>query len=133
MFLIMMDIDYFKRINDTYGHQEGDKALIRTANALKSAAQSMSRRPYLARFGGDEFIVVAEAENIGEVQALCKEIQDQLDYFGSWSEKEYQMSLSIGIAEWQEGMKQKDLIEAADQALYMVKEEHHKKLDAAGA
>ena len=133
LFLIMMDIDYFKRINDTYGHQEGDKALIRTANALKSAAQSMSRRPYLARFGGDEFIVVAEAENIGEVQALCKEIQDQLDYFGSWSEKEYQMSLSIGIAEWQEGMKQKDLIEAADQALYMVKEEHHKKLDAAGA
>ena len=133
LFLIMMDIDYFKRINDTYGHQEGDQALIRTANALKSAAQSMSRRPYLARFGGDEFIVVAEAENIGEVQALCKEIQDQLDYFGSWSEKEYQMSLSIGIAEWQKGMKQKDLIEAADQALYMVKEEHHKKLDAAGA
>lgn len=133
LFLIMMDIDYFKRINDTFGHQEGDQALIRTANALKSAAQSMSRRPYLARFGGDEFIVVAEAENIGEVQALCKEIQDQLDYFGSWSEKEYQMSLSIGIAEWQEGMKQKDLIEAADQALYMVKEEHHKKLDAAGA
>lgn len=132
LFLIMMDIDYFKRINDTYGHQEGDQALIRTANALKSAAQSMSRRPYLARFGGDEFIVVAEAENIGEVQALCKEIQDQLDYFGSWSEKEYQMSLSIGIAEWQEGMKQKDLIEAADQALYMVKEEHHKKLDATG-
>ena len=43
------------------------------------------------------------------------------------------MSLSIGIAEWQEGMKQKDLIEEADQTLYRVKEEHHKKLDAAGA
>lgn len=133
LFLIMMDIDYFKRINDTYGHQEGDQALIRTANALKSAAQSMSRRPYLARFGGDEFIVVAEAENIEEIQALCEEIQNQLDYFGTWSEKKYQMSLSIGIAEWQEGMKQKDLIEAADQTLYRVKEEHHKKLDAAGA
>ena len=53
LFLIMMDIDYFKRINDTYGHQEGDQALIRTANALKSAAQSMTRRPYLARYGGD--------------------------------------------------------------------------------
>lgn len=133
LFLIMMDIDYFKRINDTYGHQEGDQALIRTANALKSAAQSMTRRPYLARYGGDEFMVVAEAENIEEIRALCEEIQDQLDYFGSWSEKKYQMSLSIGIAEWQEGMKQKDLIEAADQTLYRVKEEHHKKLDAAGA
>lgn len=133
LFLIMMDIDYFKRINDTYGHQEGDQALIRTANALKSAAQSMTRRPYLARYGGDEFMVVAEAENIEEIQALCEEIQNQLDYFGSWSEKKYQMSLSIGIAEWQEGMKQKDLIEAADQTLYRVKEEHHKKLDAAGA
>lgn len=131
LFLIMMDIDYFKRINDTYGHQEGDQALIRTANALKSAAQSMTRRPYLARYGGDEFMVVAEAENIEEIQALCKRIQNQLDYFGSWSERKYQMSLSIGIAEWQEGMKQKDLIEAADQTLYRVKEEHHKKLDAA--
>lgn len=133
LFLIMMDIDYFKRINDTYGHQEGDQALIRTANALKSAAQSMTRRPYLARYGGDEFMVVAEAENIEEIRALCKRIQNQLDYFGSWSERKYQMSLSIGIAEWQEGMKQKDLIEAADQTLYRVKEEHHKKLDAAGA
>lgn len=133
LFLIMMDIDYFKRINDTYGHQEGDQALIRTANALKSAAQSMSRRPYLARYGGDEFMVVAEAENIEEIQALCEEIQNQLDYFGTWSEKKYQMSLSIGIAEWQEDMKQKDLIEAADQTLYRVKEEHHKKLDAGEA
>lgn len=133
LFLIMMDIDYFKRINDTYGHQEGDQALIRTANALKSAAQNMTRRPYLARYGGDEFMVVAEAEDIEEIQALCREIQNQLDYFSSWSEKKYQMSLSIGIAEWQEGMKQKDLIEAADQTLYRVKEEHHKKLDAAGA
>ena len=133
LFLIMMDIDYFKRINDTYGHQEGDQALIRTANALKSAAQSMTRRPYLARYGGDEFMVVAEAENIEEIQALCEEIQNQLDYFGTWSEKKYQMSLSIGIAEWQEDMKQKDLIEAADQTLYRVKEEHHKKLDAAEA
>lgn len=133
LFLIMMDIDYFKRINDTYGHQEGDQALIRTANALKSAAQSMSRRPYLARYGGDEFMVVAEAENIEEIQALCEEIQNQLDYFSTWSEKKYQMSLSIGIAEWQEDMKQKDLIEAADQTLYRVKEEHHKKLDAGEA
>lgn len=133
LFLIMMDIDYFKRINDTYGHQEGDQALIRTANALKSAAQSMTRRPYLARYGGDEFMVVAEAENIEEIQALCEEIQNQLDYFGTWSEKKYQMSLSIGIAEWQEDMKQKDLIEAADQTLYRVKEEHHKKLDAGEA
>lgn len=133
LFLIMMDIDYFKRINDTYGHQEGDQALIRTANALKSAVQSMTRRPYLARYGGDEFMVVAEAENIEEIQALCEEIQNQLDYFGTWSEKKYQMSLSIGIAEWQEDMKQKDLIEAADQTLYRVKEEHHKKLDAGEA
>ena len=77
LFLIMMDIDYFKRINDTYGHQEGDQALIRTANALKSAAQSMTRRPYLARYGGDEFMVVAEAENIEEIRALCKRIQNQ--------------------------------------------------------
>lgn len=130
LFLLMMDIDYFKRINDTFGHQEGDQALIRMANALKSAVQSMKRRPYLARYGGDEFIIVVEAEHKSEIDALCVEIQKKLDYYNAWSEKKYNMSVSIGVAEWEEGMNQKALIEAADQVLYNVKKEHHKKLDA---
>lgn len=133
LFLLMMDIDYFKKINDTFGHQEGDQALIRMANALKSAVQSMKRRPYLARYGGDEFIIVVEAEHRSEIDVLCEEIQKKLDYYNAWSEKKYHMSVSIGVAEWEEGMNQKALIEAADQVLYTVKKEHHKKLDAGEA
>ncbi len=133
LFLLMMDIDYFKKINDTFGHQEGDQALIRMANALKSAVQPMKRRPYLARYGGDEFIVVAEAENPAEIDMLCEEIQKKLDYYNTWSEQHYQMSISIGVAEWTDGMNQKTLIEAADQVLYQVKKAHHKQLDAAEA
>ena len=129
LFLLMMDIDYFKQINDTFGHHEGDQALIRMANALKSAVQPMRRRPYLARYGGDEFIVVVEAENTSEIDILCREIQEKLDYYNTWAEQHYQMSVSIGAAEWKDGMNQKALMEAADQVLYQVKKEHHRKLD----
>lgn len=130
LFLLMMDIDYFKKINDTYGHTEGDQALIRMANALKSSCDGMRHRPYLARYGGDEFIVVVEASSTAEIDGLCETIRKKLEYYNTWSEKQYVMSISIGYAEYQPGMDQKAFINAADEVLYKVKEEHHRKIDA---
>lgn len=130
LFLLMMDIDYFKKINDTYGHTEGDQALIRMANALKSSCDGMRHRPYLARYGGDEFIVVVEASDTEEVDGLCETIRKKLEYYNTWSEKQYNMTISIGYAEYQEGMDQKAFINAADEVLYKVKEEHHRRIDA---
>lgn len=130
LFLLMMDIDYFKKINDTYGHTEGDAALIRMANALKASCDVMKHRPYLARYGGDEFIIVAEADTTEEIDKLCETIRQKLEYFNTWSEHQYKMTISIGYAEYQEGMDQKAFINAADAVLYKVKEEHHRKIDA---
>ena len=60
-FVVMMDVDNFKGINDTYGHAEGDKALVAVANLLKKVVNSRNIPSFLARYGGDEFILIAHA------------------------------------------------------------------------
>lgn len=118
LYLLMLDVDRFKSINDTYGHLEGDAALIRVAGALKQACGSFRRRPYIARYGGDEFIVVLEGTR-EEAQELCQGIDQALEETSR--DADYQLRVSIGIAQWQEGMSQKELIALADQELYQMK------------
>ena len=86
IFLYMMDLDYFKSINDTYGHLEGDDALIRAAKALKLACGNFKRRPYIARYGGDEFIVVLESSK-AEADALLARIRETLDRLNAESNR----------------------------------------------
>lgn len=125
LYLLMMDVDYFKKVNDNFGHQEGDAALVRVANALKTACGSSRKRTYLARYGGDEFIIVAEASDDEEIGKLCDEIHKQLQYYNSWAEVDYDLTMSIGVTRWENGMDTKALIEAADQKLYEAKKTRH--------
>ena len=120
LFLFMMDLDYFKKINDTYGHLEGDDALIRAAKALKMACGNYRRRPYIARYGGDEFIVVIESTK-AEADALLASIHENLENLNKSSNKPYKLALSIGVGEFHPGMDANALIEAADSELYKIK------------
>lgn len=120
LFLLMMDLDYFKAINDTYGHLEGDDALIRAASALKRACGSFKRRPYIARYGGDEFIVVVECTK-SEADALVDSIRETLDQLNEEAHRPYTLAFSIGMAEFHPGMNANALIESADNALYEIK------------
>ena len=120
IFLLMMDLDYFKTINDTYGHLEGDDALIRAAQALKLACADFKRRPYIARYGGDEFIVVIESTK-AEAEALIANIQRVLEQLNEESQRPYSLKFSIGVGEYHSGMNANDIIEAADHALYEIK------------
>lgn len=124
VFLYMMDLDYFKTINDTYGHLEGDDALVRASKALKTACGGFKRRPYIARYGGDEFIVVVESSK-AEAEALMERIHQALDELNRQNPRPYTLAFSIGMAEYLPGMKASDLIEAADSALYEVKRTRH--------
>ena len=126
LFLMMMDLDYFKTINDTYGHLEGDDALIRAATALKQACGSFKRRPYIARYGGDEFIVVIEAVK-ADADLLVSRIREELDRLNQEANRPYTLAFSIGVAEYHPGMNANDLIEAADSALYEIKRSRPKK------
>ena len=121
LFLFMMDLDYFKTINDTYGHLEGDDALIRASKALKlSCADNFRRRPYIARYGGDEFIVVIESST-QEADRLLENIHTNLKALNDESHKPYTLAFSIGVGEYHPGMDANALIEAADSELYKIK------------
>ena len=119
LYLLMIDVDEFKPINDTYGHLEGDNALVRVATALKRACAPYKKRPYIARYGGDEFIVMMEGSG-QELNNLQQDIIRQLDAVQP-ADAPYQLKVSIGSAEHQPGMEPKELIAAADAGLYEIK------------
>ena len=108
-----------KRINDTWGHLEGDNALVTLAGILKKACGPFKKRPFIARYGGDEFIVVMEGFK-EDVEALCGLIQKATDD-ANRSIKAYDILLSIGEAEWRDGMSPKEVIAEADRKLYIIK------------
>ena len=120
MFLLMIDVDYFKDINDTYGHLEGDEALIHVARVLKDSCSDFERRPYIARYGGDEFIILLEGTR-AEADTLCQRIHEKLTEVCRKLNKPYTLSLSIGLGRWHPDMTSKDFIAAADSELYTIK------------
>ena len=77
MFLMLMDADDFKIINDKYGHLEGDKALIQIAHILNRAINNTHKNYSLARYGGDEFVIVGNIQNKDEVAQLINQIEEE--------------------------------------------------------
>lgn len=126
-FLMVMDIDSFKSINDKYGHFEGDIAIKKTANILKRIVGK--RDLMLARYGGDEFTIIGKTN--GEVSAynLTKEIEENFNGYNLSSKKSYNIVLSIGSANYDINNKisLKNLFEEADQNMYLEKAKHKQK------
>lgn len=136
LFLLMIDVDFFKQVNDRYGHEAGDQALVRIADVLKTSCACYPGRAFLARFGGDEFIIVCEAEEAEAVEDLRKKIHMTMNQFNIWAfpkadrsfdpdDPLYNLQLSIGIGQYRDGMTPVDLLKEADQDLYRIKKEHH--------
>lgn len=119
VYLLMVDVDYFKAINDTYGHLEGDNALVDVVDALKKACAPFRKRPYIARYGGDEFIVVLEGT--AKDAAALKESIPVLLKDNARPDAPYSLQVSIGMAEYDPGMTAQDMIAAADEQLYEIK------------
>jgi diguanylate cyclase len=119
-FLIILDVDNFKSINDTYGHPAGDLILKGVASGIKSALRDSD---FLARFGGDEFalILIKSTPQSAELVAkkLCCTIRDSRFLF---EETELRVTLSIGAAEATAFDTTESLLDRADTALYHVKE-----------
>lgn len=113
--LVMIDLDHFKRINDTFGHNEGDKVLRDVSRILSDNIRSEDSA---GRWGGEEFLILLP-DSEGE-QALLK--TDQLrqmvaQHFVS-EQVPYPVTLSAGICQWKPGMEADGWIQCADQALY---------------
>ena len=125
-YLVIVDANKFKGINDTYGHIEGDAALVRIAEALKIACRSLSRRANITRYGGDEFVILLSAENENEVKKLKSVIAIKLKELNDMARVPYELSVSIGIAKADKKTSLKELIENADKKLYVEKKKFHK-------
>ena len=121
VYLLMMDADGFKQINDRYGHVEGDHALQVISAALKEVCSASGG--FIARYGGDEFVVLQKATAEQDIISLCAAINDEL----ARAEVPYLLRMSIGYARVGDGVDTwQDLLRAADAELYRVKAEKKK-------
>ena len=121
-FVLMIDLNKFKQINDQYGHVEGDFALKRTADALKISCAGSSHKTFIARYGGDEFIIITKTDNEELVKELCQNIKETLVRLNNDSGVEYELTASIGYAAYSgdiDGFQA--ALSKADEALYIDK------------
>ena len=119
----MIDVDFFKKFNDTFGHQAGDIVLKLLAKTLKKASRPSD---HVGRYGGEEFIVVLNETNLTEAAAYAERIRKEVMRLGGMLENRFPgltLSVSVGVSQYKKGVKNKNiLVDAADQALYRAKE-----------
>ena len=115
-----IDLDHFKQINDTYGHEAGDQILEATANRLKVLLQGQTGRIF--RVGGDEFILWQEVSEDTNVELLLAEMLDCLSMEIKFRGRYIRPSVSIGYCDTMLPLPVDDLIRRADNALYQSKE-----------
>jgi diguanylate cyclase (GGDEF)-like protein len=125
--ILMIDMDDFKSINDTYGHKEGDRALVNAANLIFQSVRSVDK---VARFGGDEFILLLEEYEKAEVEKVINRISEKIESYNSNSLLPYELKLSCGykIVHRNEQNSYYDLIHEADQDMYRIKRAKKKGL-----
>ena len=120
VFVMMIDIDRFKGINDNYGHAEGDRALIIVSEALKQTCESLQSSVFLGRYGGDEFTVIIQDPEENEYpEQVAETLRNTLAEKWRESDLPYVLELSIGYEELKdrEDTIQK-CMERADEKLY---------------
>jgi diguanylate cyclase (GGDEF)-like protein len=117
-FVFMVDVDHFKQINDTYGHAEGDRALVLVSQALKKACERLNSLMFLCRYGGDEFLVIAQTKAPNDVVAKIRECLQEEAAKQDLS-CSYTIEASIGFARWDGRADSfKESLEEADKKMY---------------
>ncbi len=121
LYMIIIDIDNFKGINDTYGHTVGDTALVQTADILKRVCGRTS--DFLARYGGDEFAIVCIRSSTASVEKEIAAIHAEVKRFNDGETIPYRLVLSVGCAKLDEADAAgiDGLISAADRQMYNMK------------
>jgi diguanylate cyclase (GGDEF)-like protein len=122
LLLLFCDVDNLKKINDTFGHREGDMALIRTADALERTFRSSD---ILARLGGDEFVVLALETHDQSQEAFLQRLEKCLKK-SNGAGRGYVLSLSVGVARFdpKHPVTLGELMVQADKAMYERKRKH---------
>lgn len=126
LIVVYADLDGLKKINDSFGHKEGDRALIKTAEILKETFRSSD---VLSRLGGDEFTVLAAVEPDGGAEAIIGRLEYKLQSYNSLKAVPYNLSMSLGYVLFnpEENRSIDDLMALADKAMYENK--RNKRID----
>ncbi len=121
MFVIMLDIDHFKKINDKYGHNIGDEALKHVTSVI---SKSIEQEACFARLGGEEFVIAIHSKTASEANMLAEKIRiDVANSPVNTEETSFACNISIGVAQKTAEYKTIDeLLNAADEALYEAKD-----------
>ena len=114
---VILDIDHFKDVNDTYGHSVGDEVLVNLTRLIRDKIRNTDA---LVRWGGEEFVILCSDTPIQNAQFLAEKLRVAIE--GAVLIKQQQVTCSFGIAEMIPGEDPKKLFERADKALYSAKE-----------
>jgi diguanylate cyclase (GGDEF)-like protein len=117
--LLVLDVDFFKKINDHYGHAVGDLVLKEIANTVEQTIRSSDA---LYRYGGEEFVVVLNDTNIAGAKLLAKRIRRNVESLRIRSLKDLRITLSVGASALSDRDTPQSLFERADNALYEAKQ-----------
>jgi diguanylate cyclase len=120
--LIMADVDYFKRFNDTYGHQAGDDALQAVAKLLRRTMREMD---LVARYGGEEFAIILPGTVLNDACKAARRAREAIEKFHFvYQEKStLRITMSFGVAELKKNEEGSSLVSRADKTLYAAKED----------
>ena len=122
-FVVMLDVNDFKLINDTYGHAEGDRALILIAAALKKVTKESPIPSFLGRYGGDEFVLILHPINEPELDAVIVGIREEILLKCREEKTPYTISLGAGYDEYLGGQDTiQSCMQRADYKLYLDKQ-----------
>jgi len=123
--VILIDIDFFKKVNDTYGHQVGDDVLKETASLLLN---NIRNTDVVGRWGGEEFLVICPNTDIKGAQNLAWKLNNIINKY-SFTTYPPQLTISAGVASYIDGIgKFDEIISNADKALYQAKDEGRNKV-----
>jgi diguanylate cyclase (GGDEF)-like protein len=127
---LLIDLDFFKAVNDTYGHAAGDTALRQAARVI---ADSVRGSDVVCRYGGEEFLVLAPETGLGGALSLAEKIRRAFAArpFGD-AERVFPLTLSAGVAQLRPAESGNDMIARADDALYHAKQTGRDRVEAAG-
>ena len=119
--LVLIDIDDFKKINDSYGHQQGDEVLMGISRLI---SQSIRKPDILSRYGGDEFTLFLPQTTVDEAAALLERIKSAVERhsFSSDILNDLKLTVSLGVVGYEKEMALEELLECVDKALYMAKQ-----------
>ena len=129
--IMLVDVDRFKEVNTRFGHLKGDVVLSDTAALLKASIRGSDA---VFRYGGDEFLLIVADTPVAGAKTVIARIQNSIsDWNRAGHLEDFELTLSIGVAEWVDGKTLEDLLNIADRQMYAAKAAQKAKAKAVEA